>query len=147
VVICGQQLGERIGAEEVAERSQTLVYEVLCTLGKRVVREYWRGGQMEQVMTLVGERHVVAGPGAHEHVEYRRAAGGREGTGAAQPSAPVAPALRVGDNVQHDVLGKGLVLRVTGAGDHTIVQISFEGDSSPRKFKADDPRIHVLGGR
>lgn len=138
VVIFGHQRGETLGAQELATRSRTLVYEVLCTLGKRVVREYRRGETVEQVMTLVGERHVVTGPGTGEHVKYSRMP--------ARAASPGKRLPRVGDQVRHDALGVGLVLRVSGEGEHSLVLISFDGDATQRKFKAEDPRIHVLGG-
>jgi alanine racemase len=73
VVIFGAQGGEALGAEELAARSRTLVYEVLCTLGKRVVRVYRRGSGEDQVTTLIGERNVVAAPGSEGRtVEYSR---------------------------------------------------------------------------
>lgn len=74
VVIFGSQGTETLGAAELAALSKTLVYEVLCTLGKRVVRVYRRGAEEEQVTTLVGERSVVTPPdGEGVRVEYSRA--------------------------------------------------------------------------
>ncbi|HVP38266.1 MAG TPA: alanine racemase [Candidatus Saccharimonadales bacterium] len=73
VVIFGSQGGETLGAAELAAGSRTLVYEVLCTLGKRVVRVYRRGAEEDQVTTLVGERSVVTPPGGEGvRVEYSR---------------------------------------------------------------------------
>jgi alanine racemase len=56
VVLFGEQDGTSIGVEEVAEWSETLAYEVMCTIGKRVARLYRRGGRAIRVTTLVGER-------------------------------------------------------------------------------------------
>ena len=56
VVLFGEQDGASIGVEEVAEWSETLAYEVMCTIGKRVARLYRRGGRAIRVTTLVGER-------------------------------------------------------------------------------------------
>lgn len=57
VVLFGRQGEERLPVEEVAAWSETLSYEVLCTIGKRVTRIYLRGRRPWKVMTLVGERH------------------------------------------------------------------------------------------
>ena len=40
VVLIGEQGGERISAEEMAERADTIVDEVFVSIGKRVAREY-----------------------------------------------------------------------------------------------------------
>jgi len=40
VVILGKQGDEEIRAEELAERSNTIAYEILCNVGKRVPRVY-----------------------------------------------------------------------------------------------------------
>jgi alanine racemase len=56
VVMFGEQGGESLSVEEVAEGSGTLPYEVLCTIGKRVTRLYVRGDQPVRVSTLIGER-------------------------------------------------------------------------------------------
>jgi alanine racemase len=58
VVLFGGQDDERISVDEVAERSGTLNYEVLCGIGKRVARAYLRSGQTVGVRTLV-ERRVI----------------------------------------------------------------------------------------
>ncbi len=42
--------------EEVARGSETLPYEVMCTIGKRVTRIYVRGGRPVKLTSLVGER-------------------------------------------------------------------------------------------
>jgi alanine racemase len=57
VVLFGAQGDERLPVEEVAGWSETLSYEVLCTIGKRVPRIYLRGQRPWKVLTLVGERH------------------------------------------------------------------------------------------
>ena len=55
VVLFGSRNGASIPIEELAAWSETLPYEVLCTIGKRVTRVYLRGGRPWRVMTLVGE--------------------------------------------------------------------------------------------
>jgi len=55
-VLWGEQSGARITLEEVAERAETLPYEILCSMGKRVVRVFLREGQPSKILTLVGER-------------------------------------------------------------------------------------------
>ena len=44
VVLIGRQGDEEITAEEWAERTDTIVYEVLCRIGPRMPRRYLRGG-------------------------------------------------------------------------------------------------------
>ena len=56
-VLFGEQGGSRVSLEEVAERAETIPYEILCSMGKRVVRMFMRGGEPEKILTLVGERH------------------------------------------------------------------------------------------
>jgi alanine racemase len=56
VVLFGEQDGAVLTVEEVAAWSETLVYEVMCTIGKRVARLYRHGGRAVRVTTLVGER-------------------------------------------------------------------------------------------
>ena len=46
VVLFGEQDGATLSAEEVAAWSETLVYEVMCTIGKRVARLYRSGGRV-----------------------------------------------------------------------------------------------------
>ena len=55
VVLFGEQGGERIDAHEVAAWAETLVYEVICGLGKRVVRTYRCQGRVTKALTMVGE--------------------------------------------------------------------------------------------
>jgi alanine racemase len=44
--LIGAQGGERIGAEEIAERLATINYEVTCALAPRVRREFHRDGEV-----------------------------------------------------------------------------------------------------
>ena len=54
VVLFGTGDGGSIPIEELAGWSETLPYEVLCTIGKRVTRVYLRDGRPWRVVTLVG---------------------------------------------------------------------------------------------
>ncbi len=56
VVLFGAQGDAAISIEQVAEWSDTLPYEVMCTIGKRVSRIYVRGGKPVKLTSLVGER-------------------------------------------------------------------------------------------
>ncbi len=56
VVLFGEQRGSVLPVDEVARWSETLPYEILCTIGKRVARVYRRGGVAVHMTTLVGER-------------------------------------------------------------------------------------------
>lgn len=56
VVLFGEQGDAALTIEEVAGGSETLPYEVMCTIGKRVTRIYVRGGRPVKLTTLVGER-------------------------------------------------------------------------------------------
>jgi alanine racemase len=56
VVLFGRQGNAELALEEVATWSETLPYEILCTIGKRVSRIYSRDGRPWKVTTLVGER-------------------------------------------------------------------------------------------
>jgi alanine racemase len=62
VVLFGSRNGAAIPIEELAGWSETLPYEVLCTIGKRVTRVYLRGGRPWRVVTLVGELDPGAMP-------------------------------------------------------------------------------------
>jgi alanine racemase len=62
VVLFGRQNGASITAEELAGWSETLPYEILCTIGKRVTRVYLRGGKPWRVITLVGEMDPRVAP-------------------------------------------------------------------------------------
>jgi alanine racemase len=55
VVLFGDQGAEALPLEEVAAGSETLSYEVMCTIGKRVTRIYLRRGIPVKLTTLVGE--------------------------------------------------------------------------------------------
>lgn len=55
-VLWGEQGGAAITLEEVADRAETLPYEILCSMGKRVVRIFLREGQPPKILTLIGER-------------------------------------------------------------------------------------------
>jgi alanine racemase len=73
-VLWGEQQGARITLEEVAERAETLSYEILCSMGKRVVRVFLRDGKPAKILTLVGERQESeAGPGTRRarKVQYK----------------------------------------------------------------------------
>jgi alanine racemase len=58
-VLWGEQRGARLGLIEVAERAQTIPYELLCGMGKRVVRLFLREGEPTKVVTLIGERREL----------------------------------------------------------------------------------------
>ena len=73
VVIFGEQDGATLPIEEVAGWSETLAYEVMCTIGKRVTRIYVRGGRPVKLTTLVGERAEWADQAA-DHFRQRAAA-------------------------------------------------------------------------
>ena len=47
VVLFGRQGGQMIPIEEVAELCQTINYEIMCLIGKRVPREYYRNGKYQ----------------------------------------------------------------------------------------------------
>jgi alanine racemase len=59
VVLFGKQDSDSISAEEVAAKAGTLSYEILCSIGKRVVRSFIRNNKPSKVITLVGERKEV----------------------------------------------------------------------------------------
>jgi len=56
VVLWGEQRGAAIELNDVAERAQTIPYDLLCNMGKRVVRIYLSEGKPPKVLTLIGER-------------------------------------------------------------------------------------------
>jgi len=56
VVLFGHQAGGSILLEEVAAWSETLPYEIMCTIGKRVARIYVSDGRPVKLTSLVGER-------------------------------------------------------------------------------------------
>jgi hypothetical protein len=61
---------------EVAERAQTIPYELLCGMGKRVVRLFLSAGAPTKVVTLIGERRelevVESGGGSGDRRKRRR---------------------------------------------------------------------------
>jgi len=56
VVLFGDQGTETLSLAEVARGSETLPYEIMCTIGKRVSHIYVRGGRAVKLTSLVGER-------------------------------------------------------------------------------------------
>jgi alanine racemase len=64
VVLFGRQDAAALPVEDLAAWSETLPYEVLCTIGKRVTRVYLRGGRPWRVVTLVGEMDPNGAPRA-----------------------------------------------------------------------------------
>jgi len=56
VVLFGEQGDAALTLEEVAQGSETIPYEIMCTIGKRVTRIYVRGGRPVKLTSLVGER-------------------------------------------------------------------------------------------
>ncbi|MGE5174865.1 MAG: alanine racemase C-terminal domain-containing protein, partial [Hyphomicrobiales bacterium] len=82
VVLWGDQGGASLDLVEVADRAQTIPYDLLCSMGKRVVRLYRSDGQPPKVLTLIGERQELevaeggSGAGARKRrrrVQYRNA--------------------------------------------------------------------------
>jgi alanine racemase len=55
VVMFGEQGGESLPLTEVARGSETLPYEIMCTIGKRVTKIYIRDGKPVKLTSLVGE--------------------------------------------------------------------------------------------
>ena len=55
VVMFGEQGGASLPLDEVARGSETLPYEIMCTIGKRVTKIYLRGGRPVKLVSLVGE--------------------------------------------------------------------------------------------
>ncbi|TPW09403.1 MAG: alanine racemase, partial [bacterium] len=58
-----------ITIDEVAARAETITWEILCQIDKRVVRKYLRDGKVSRVMTLVGERLEI-GDGEGSGIVY-----------------------------------------------------------------------------
>jgi alanine racemase len=58
VVIFGRQGDEEITADDVARWDESLNYEVLCRISKRVARVYIRSGRIESMKTLLGVRET-----------------------------------------------------------------------------------------
>jgi alanine racemase len=84
VVLWGEQQGARIGLDEVAAWAQTVPYDLLCSMGKRVVRVFLEQGSEPKVLTLIGERQEVevaesggstAGRKRRRKVEYKTRTG------------------------------------------------------------------------
>jgi alanine racemase len=73
VVLFGDQGEASLPLEEVARGSETLPYEVMCTIGKRVTRIYVRGGRPVRLTTLVGESEDWTHRAA-DHFRMREAA-------------------------------------------------------------------------
>jgi alanine racemase len=55
VVLFGDQGDAALSIEEIARGSETLPYEIMCTIGKRVTRIYVQGGRPVKLTSLVGE--------------------------------------------------------------------------------------------
>jgi alanine racemase len=74
VVLWGDQGGVRLGLHEVAAWAETIPYDLLCSMGKRVVRVFVQEGHPPKVLTLIGERQEVevAEPGAGGSAGRRR---------------------------------------------------------------------------
>jgi alanine racemase len=70
VVLFGEQGGATLSLEEIARWSETLPYEIMCTIGKRVARIYLRGGRPVKLTSLVGERAEWASQAA-DHFRTR----------------------------------------------------------------------------
>ncbi len=70
VVLFGEQGETTLSIEEVARRSETLPYEIMCTIGKRVTRIYVREGRPVKLTSLVGERAEWAAQAA-DHFRMR----------------------------------------------------------------------------
>lgn len=84
VILWGERGTERIALDEVAAWAGTIPYDLLCSMGKRVVRVYMEGGRPRKVLTLIGERQEVevAEPGGaagskrrRRKIQYRTRAG------------------------------------------------------------------------
>jgi len=76
VVLWGDQEGASLPLSEVAARAQTIPYELLCGMGKRVVRLFVSAGAPTKVVTLIGERReleiVESGVGPDDRRKRRR---------------------------------------------------------------------------
>jgi alanine racemase len=73
VVLFGDQQGASLPVEDIARGSETLPYEVLCTIGKRVTRLYVRRDHPVRVSTLIGERADWS-PAVTDYLRQRDAA-------------------------------------------------------------------------
>jgi len=59
VVLFGRQGENQISVDEVAHKAGTVSYEILCSIGKRVVRTFFLNNRPSKVLTLVGERKEI----------------------------------------------------------------------------------------
>jgi alanine racemase len=71
VVLFGGDESNHIDVEKVAGAAGLLPYEVMCTIGKRVVRKFLKNNVPHKVLTLVGEFDEVA-PAAPAGAEKKR---------------------------------------------------------------------------
>ena len=53
VILMGEDNGEKISADDIAEIQKTISYEVLCGIGKRVPRVYIRNGKRLKTVNLI----------------------------------------------------------------------------------------------
>ncbi len=53
VTVFGSQEGATIGCEELAEKTDTIAYEVLCGINKRIPRIYLSGGKESQILQYI----------------------------------------------------------------------------------------------
>jgi alanine racemase len=60
VVLFGGEESGQIDVDEVAGAAGLLPYEIMCTIGKRVVRKFLKDNAPHKVLTLVGELDTVA---------------------------------------------------------------------------------------
>jgi alanine racemase len=51
VVLLGRQGREEITASELARHAETIAWEILCHLGLRLPRRYWRDGRVEELVS------------------------------------------------------------------------------------------------
>jgi len=60
VVLLGSQGSETLALAEVAQRADTIGYEFLCSIGKRVPRSFLSGRQVQKTVTLIGDHDPSA---------------------------------------------------------------------------------------
>ena len=70
VVLFGDQGEESLSLDEMARWSETLPYEIMCTIGKRVTRIFVRNGRPVKLTSLVGE-HADWAEQAADHFRLR----------------------------------------------------------------------------
>jgi len=70
VTLFGSQGDATLSLEEVAQQSETIPYEIMCTIGKRVTRIYLRDGRPVKLTSLVGESAEWAAQAA-DHFRLR----------------------------------------------------------------------------